>query len=253
MILKNRYFLRLSFVGKNYHGWQVQPNAITVQQVLNTAISKILREEISLVGAGRTDTGVHASYFIAHFDTESDFPAEDKHQFIFRINGILPHDIAINDVAKVGGKQHARFDAIERTYQYYVSTIKDPFWYDFTHFIHSHINIDKMNQAAEILCQYDNFKCFTRSRSGVKTYECQINHASWKKDDHLLVFTIRANRFLRNMVRAVVGTMLDIGFHKTEPDHMHAIISSQDRSNAGKSALAKGLFLTDITYPYTIF
>lgn len=245
-----RYFIDLAYNGTNYHGWQVQPNANTVQETLVKALTVLLKENINCMGAGRTDTGVHATQMVAHFDTSESFDREDLK---FKLNSFLPKDIAIKDIKQVVSHAHARFDAIQRAYIYKISIVKDPFRTDQTHQFTLPLDIDLMNQAAKILYDYNDFECFSRTHSEVKTFLCDITHAKWTLKGNTLEFKITANRFLRNMVRAIVGTMIDIGTKKISLDDFHAIIQSKDRSKAGASAPAKGLYLTEIQYPITIF
>lgn len=247
-----RYFIFISYKGTSYCGWQVQPNSFTVQKVLNDALSTVLREKISATGAGRTDTGVHARNFCAHFDSSSN----DLHKWevlVHRLNGYLPSDIAVNYIKKVNDSAHARFSAISRTYMYYIALHKDPFRSDTSWFLPGKPDIDLMNRACEILLMHNDFTSFSRLHSGAKTNICKIYSAGWKEEDSFLVFTIRADRFLRNMVRAIVGTMVDVGRGKTSIQGFEEIIFSRNRKNAGSSAPAKGLFLTSIEYPGEIF
>ncbi|WP_422105630.1 tRNA pseudouridine(38-40) synthase TruA [Winogradskyella sp.] len=241
-----RYFLELSYNGKAYHGWQNQPNAISVQEVLEKALSTILKYQIAIVGAGRTDTGVHASKMFAHFDFENELSSKD---LVYKLNSFLPKDIAIHSIYGVNSEAHARFDAISRTYHYKISTSKNVFDYDFAYQIQLPLDVKAMNEACEILFKYKDFQCFSKSNTDVKTYYCDIKEAFWTKNADALVFTITANRFLRNMVRAIVGTMVNIGLGKLKPKDLHEIIASKDRSRAGFSAPAHGLYLVEIIYP----
>ncbi|MDP3314413.1 tRNA pseudouridine(38-40) synthase TruA [Lutibacter sp.] len=246
-----RYFIELAYKGSNYHGWQVQPNAITIQELVAKACTTILRNEIELTGAGRTDTGVHASQFYVHFDSDISF---DPEEFTYKMNAILPKDIVIYKIFKVNSNAHARFDALSRSYEYRISLGRNPFLTDLSwQFINKELNVAKMNEAANILLNYTNFKCFSRSKTDVNTYNCTIKYAQWVYSNNLLVFKITADRFLRNMVRAIVGTLVEIGLGKTTIDEFKQIIESENRCNAGPSAPAKGLFLTEIVYPKTIF
>ncbi|GAB4164488.1 MAG: tRNA pseudouridine(38-40) synthase TruA [Winogradskyella sp.] len=244
-----RYFLELSYNGKAYHGWQNQPNAISVQEVLEKALSTILKETITIVGAGRTDAGVHASQMFAHFDFEENFNSED---LTYKLNSFLPNDIAVHSIFKVTDEAHARFDALSRTYHYRVSTLKNVFDYDYAYQMHLPLDLEAMNQACKILFDYKDFQCFSKSNTDVKTYNCDIMEAFWTKKGNELWFTIKANRFLRNMVRAVVGTMIKIGLNKIDPQDLHQIIVSKDRGKAGFSVPAHGLYLVNIEYPETI-
>lgn len=246
-----RYFIDISFNGKNYHGWQVQPDAISVQSVLERTFSTFFRDDIKITGAGRTDTGVHATNMVAHFDMQKEI--EDFDETIFRLNSFLPEDIAILDIYPVLDEAHARFDATEREYQYGIVLEKDPFRNDTAYRIHQIPNLEKMNQATELLLGHQDFQCFSRSNTDVKTYYCDVKSAYWEEDDNFIIFTITADRFLRNMVRAIVGTLLDVGHENISLEDFRAIIKSKDRTRAGASAPARGLFLTRVEYPETIY
>ncbi len=245
-----RYFIEIAYNGKNYYGWQRQPHHISVQEVLEEKLSLLLRRNITVVGAGRTDTGVHAKQLFAHFDGEESL---DPARIIGRLNSFLPKDIAIATIVPVKEDAHARFDAVEREYQYVVSVGKNPFAQDFSYQIHKKPDVAAMNQAAEMLLPHSDFQCFSRSRTDVKTYNCEISHARWEEEENNLIFTIVANRFLRNMVRAVVGTLLDVGWGKTSLEGFADILKGGNREDAGPSAPPQGLFLTRITYPPEIF
>ena len=246
-----RYFIQLSFFGKNYHGWQRQPDVISIQEVLEDALSKLLRNKIEIVGAGRTDTGVHAKEIFAHFDVKTEIDTKDLTN---RLNAFLPDDIAINGIFEVKQDAHARFDAIARSYEYQIWQGKNPFLIENTWQIRTKVlDIDKMNEAASLLLDYTNFKCFSKSKTDVFTYDCTITEAKWVKDGNLLIFHITANRFLRNMVRAIVGTLYEIGIGKINLQDFKNIIESQDRSKAGISVPAQGLFLTKVKYPDSIY
>ncbi|WP_299362837.1 tRNA pseudouridine(38-40) synthase TruA [Winogradskyella sp.] len=244
-----RYFLELSYNGKTYHGWQNQPNAISVQEVLENALSTILKSDIAIVGAGRTDAGVHASQMFAHFDFESHFGLKD---LVYKLNSYLPKDIAIHSIFKVNSDAHARFDAISRTYHYKISTSKNVFNHDFAYQVQLPLNIVAMNEACKILFEYNDFQCFSKSNTDVKTYYCDVKEAFWIENDNELIFTITADRFLRNMVRAIVGTMVNIGLGKLKPNDLHEIIISKNRGKAGFSVPAHGLYLVEVTYPEDI-
>jgi tRNA pseudouridine38-40 synthase len=250
--LKYRYFIKLAYNGANYHGWQIQPNAPSVQQTINEAVSTILQQEINIVGCGRTDTGVHAKEFFAHFDLSEDISAE-RDDITRRLNHFLPKDISIFKIIPVDSDTHARFDAVSRSYKYIVSRRKDPFYKDFSYYVHDNLNIEKMNEAAETLFEFTDFTSFSKLHTQVKTNDCRIMQAQWEEKDHLLIFKITADRFLRNMVRAIVGTLLDVGRGKISTDDFKSIIESKNRSNAGYSVPAKGLFLTEVDYPPNIF
>lgn len=244
---KGRYFLSLSYKGTAYSGWQVQPGQKTVQGCIEDALSLILQEEIKLTGAGRTDTGVHASYYIAHFDSSENSLAEDD--LVFKLNGCLPKDIAIISTRKVKDDAHARFDAISRTYRYIISSRKDPFSINQYTYLRSKLDLDAMNRAADYMMEYSDFTSFSKLHTDVKTNNCKIHHARWFTDKEKVIFEIRADRFLRNMVRAIAGTMIDIGTGRTSPENIRAIIEARERSEAGKSVSPDGLYLTDVEYP----
>ena len=246
-----RYFLQCSYKGTRYHGWQIQPNAISVQEVLENALSKILREKILVVGAGRTDTGVHALFFVIHFEVEK--PVDDNFDLVYKLNGFLPKDIAVQNFWLVNADAHARFSAVSRTYKYYISTKKNPFTTEINHQYLLPLDVDKMNTASKILFEFDDFTSFSRLHTDVKTNLCKILLAEWTVQNDTLVFTIKADRFLRNMVRAIVGTLLDVGRGKLTPGQFRKIIERKDRGAAGASAPAKGLFLVDIEYPDSVF
>lgn len=244
-----RYFIQLSYKGSAYHGWQIQPNAVTVQETLQDALSKILSQEISVTGAGRTDTGVHAKQLFAHFDIEKTIETDT---LSFKLNSFLPKDIAIQSIFRVKDDAHARFHAVKRSYDYKISLKKEVFEFDYSYYIHQHLDVPKMNKAAKILLEYSNFQCFSKRNTDVKTYNCKIEYAQWKQDGDMLIFTISADRFLRNMVRAIVGTLVNMGLGKLDVEDMHRIINSKDRSEAGFSVPAKGLYLTEVLYPEDI-
>ncbi|MFP4620549.1 MAG: tRNA pseudouridine(38-40) synthase TruA [Bacteroidales bacterium] len=251
-MVAKRYFIHLAFKGTKYHGWQLQSNAPTIQETLNKALSTILQEKINLTGAGRTDTGVHASCFYAHFDLYST-EISDIQNTIFRVNRFLPDDIAIYNIFPVKNNSHARYDALSRTYQYQITKIKDPFRREFAYYCFWNLDVEKMNKASKILFNYKDFTSFSKSKTQVKTNFCEIYHAEWTEEKHLLIFTVKANRFLRNMVRAIVGTMLEIGQEKIEPESLRNIVESKNRSLAGYSVPPNGLFLTDVEYPDEVF
>jgi tRNA pseudouridine38-40 synthase len=241
-----RFFLELAYDGSNYHGWQLQPNAIGVQAVLNKALSTILREPIETLGCGRTDTGVHAKQFFAHFDTESE--VADKTGFLRSLNALLPHDIAVSDIFAVAPDAHARFDATLRSYEYHIHFNKDPFKHGYSWLLRDEPDLDLMNEAANIIMGYIDFSCFSKSNTQVKTNNCKISKAEWVKTDSGIAFHISADRFLRNMVRAIVGTLIQVGKKEIEPADVHAIIRSKNRSKAGTSVPACGLYLTEVVY-----
>lgn len=241
-----RYFIHFAYDGTNFHGWQRQPHDVSVQQVLEESLSTILRQQIDLVAAGRTDAGVHAKQMYAHFDVDAIQPTD----LVRKMNSFLPSTIAIYDIIAVSEQAHARFDATSRTYNYHIHTQKDPFLSDSSFYFSQTLNVGKMNEAAKIMLEYEDFECFSKTHTDVHTFLCNITEAFWQKKGHGLIFTITANRFLRNMVRAIVGTLLDIGLEKIPLEKMHEIISSKDRAQAGFSVPAHGLYLTQIKYPF---
>tara|TARA_Y100000739_G_scaffold228540_1_gene240595 strand:+ start:859 stop:1605 length:747 start_codon:yes stop_codon:yes gene_type:complete len=242
-----RYLLELSFNGTNYHGWQIQPKSVSVQETIEKCISTILNKEISIVGAGRTDAGVHASYFCAHFDSLNII--QDKLDFVHKLNSFLPNDISIYNIYNVSNDFHARFDALSRTYNYKINTKKNPFLLDRSYFIKKDIDFSKMNLAALKLYNYRDFKCFSKSNSDVHTFDCEITNVGWRYEKNYWLFEISANRFLRNMVRAIIGTLIEIGEGKKQINHIDKVIISKKREEAGYSVPAHGLYLTNIIYP----
>jgi tRNA pseudouridine38-40 synthase len=250
--LKTRYFIRLSYTGTHYHGWQIQPNSKTVQEIINQDMSIILDEEIEVTGAGRTDAGVHATKFFAHFDSlKSDL--QNDLNVVFRINGKLPKDIAVHEIIKVRPDAHARFDAVSRTYEYHIVRKKDPFLTELAHYVYGDLDFESMNKATALLIEVSDFTSFSKVDTDVKTNICKVMNAEWNFSSEKMIFTITADRFLRDMVRAIVGTILDIGFGRITVDEFQKIIDIKNRSAAGNSAPAKGLFLVDIQYPPEIF
>lgn len=244
-----RYFIQLSYNGANYAGWQIQPNAPSVQQTLNEALSLLLRQDIYVVGAGRTDTGVHAREMFAHFDVLESLKEQD---LVYRLNRFLPADIAIRNIFPVANDAHARFSAISRSYQYVISPQKDPFYTGLAWIMERKLDVAAMNEAAHHLLGTKDFGAFSRSNTQTKTDICNVTAAFWQQEEDFLVFHISANRFLRNMVRAVVGTLVDVGLNKTSVQRFVEIIEMKDRTLAGESAPAHGLYLTQITYPESI-
>ena len=240
-----RYFIELSYNGKNYHGWQIQPDVISVQEKLNWALSTILQQKIEVVGAGRTDTGVHATQMFAHFDVAIAL----NENTIFKLNSILPNDITIYKLFLVADEKHARFNAESRSYEYRIWLGRNPFLLDFSWQIHTQKpNLELMNEAAKLLLEYTDFQTFSKVKTEVYTFNCNVTEAFWQQEGNLLTFYISANRFLRNMVRAIVGTLLDVGLGKISVNDFKKIIESKNRGNAGLSVPAKGLFLTQIKY-----
>ena len=249
-----RYFIQLSYNGTAYHGWQVQENTFrTVQQVLNEMLSRLLNEPITITGCGRTDTGVHASEYFAHFDSTIEDLEINQHKWIFKFNFALPSDIAIQKIISVKEKSNARFDAVSRTYQYIINKKKDPFQIDRSCFLYGPLNIEEMNKATRILFDHTDFSAFAKTNTQNLSNNCIIFKAEWKEENDLLIFTISANRFLRNMVRAIVGTLLNVGKGKISIEEFNEIIESKTRSKAGFSAHACGLYLTKVEYPQNYF
>lgn len=247
-----RYFIELSFRGTNYHGWQIQPNALTVQSLLNDALSVLLREPIYTTGAGRTDAGVHALHFVAHFDSVRKGIESDP-GILFRLNRILPEDVAVKRIIAVHTGAHCRFDAVSRTYIYRISREKDPFITGLSWHIYGNIDTESMNRVSATLKELSDFTSFSKLHSAAKTNNCRIMHAKWEEKENLLLFTVKADRFLRNMVRALVGTMVEVGLGKLSEKEFRKITERRDRSAAGVSAPAKGLFLTSVEYPEGYF
>lgn len=241
-----RYFVYFKYDGTAYHGWQVQPNAVSVQEKLQDALSTLLREEIQVVGAGRTDTGVHARMMVAHFDTDKDV---DGPQLVYKLNRLLPRDISADKVIPVSQDMHARFSARSRTYHYYVHQHKDPFLRHYSCELFYDLDFEKMNEAAAMLLEYDDFAAFCKSNTDVKTTLCDVTEARWVKDgEYSWHFVITANRFLRNMVRAVVGTLVDVGRGRISVQDFRAVIEGRRRSGTGESMPGNALFLENIEY-----
>ncbi|MBR5957150.1 MAG: tRNA pseudouridine(38-40) synthase TruA [Salinivirgaceae bacterium] len=245
-----RYFLILDYNGANYCGWQRQPGQDTVQERIEKALSTLLRHETEITGAGRTDTGVHARNYVAHFDSDVETLHTDA-DFLYKLNCILPFDINIQRIARMHTEAHARFDATRRTYKYYITTRKDVFRYPLTHRA-KNLDIEKMNAAAAKLLKYTDFTSFSKLNTDVKTNNCTIFEAKWAEANGEFVFTITANRFLRNMVRAIVGTLIEVGYGKLTTADFCRIIEAKDRGQAGTSAPAQALFLEKIEYPYEV-
>lgn len=244
-----RWFLRLAYRGAPFHGWQVQPNAVSVQGEVENALSIVLRAPISVVGAGRTDTGVNARVMYAHFDYDGDL--SEKGRLLVSLNRLVDRDIAVHDLIPVDDEAHARFDATERTYKYFVTFEKTPFFYPLSWYCPNGLDIERMNEAAHILLETQDFTSFAKLHSDAKTNICRVTKAEWTKEgEYSAVFTISADRFLRNMVRAVVGTLVDVGRGKLSIDEFRRIIERKDRCAAGQSMPGEALFLWDIKYPY---
>lgn len=247
--IRLRYFIELQYNGGNYHGWQQQLNAVSIQEKLNNALSILLKATIKVMGAGRTDTGVHAEQLFAHFDIENEI---DEELLMYKLNSILPSDIVIISIFNVKDEAHARFDAVSRSYEYRIWLGKNPFLRAITWQQNFSPSVVKMNEAANLLLNYKDFKCFSKSKTDVNNYNCLITEAVWKQEGNSLIFYISANRFLRNMVRAIVGTLIEIGLGKISMDDFKNIIEGGNRSVAGVSVPAQGLFLTKIVYPKEI-
>lgn len=246
-----RFFIEMAYNGADFHGWQKQPNASTVQETLEGALAKVFQEPVSVTGAGRTDTGVHASYFVAHFDADG-LPYEER-LILHKLNSLLPPGIAVYSVSGVTGDAHSRFDAVSRTYEYHLVLHKSPFYSGLTYRPWFNPDFDLMNLAAEKLKAYSDFTSFARLHGGNKTNLCNIEKAWWESRGDRFVFVVSADRFLRNMVRAIVGTLLEVGRGKISVDDFCDIIEARNRGHAGTSAPARGLFLTDIKYPEKVF
>ena len=247
-----RYFVELSYNGGRYCGWQRQPEAASVQATLEAALSTLLREPVEVTGAGRTDTGVHAAYSVAHFDTA--VPLTDPRQTAYKLNCLLPDDIAVFGVTPVAADAHARFSAVEREYCYFIETRKNPFTRRAAWQYRRPLDAERMDRAAALLTQYSDFTSFAKLNSNNKTNICRIVRAGWEESpEGVYRFTIRADRFLRNMVRALVGTLVDVGRGRYDEEEFRAIVESRDLSRASGSAPAEGLYLWDVVYPAEVF
>lgn len=245
----SRYFIRLSYRGAPFHGWQIQPNAVSVQEEVEKALSTVFRAPVSIVGAGRTDTGVNARTMYAHFDYDGILP--EKNRFLVSLNRLVGRDIAIHDIFPVADDAHARFDATERTYKYFVAFEKTPFFYPLSWYCPHGLDLDKMNEAAKLLIVTEDFTSFAKLHSDTKTNICKVKHAEWTMEgDSMAVFTISADRFLRNMVRAIVGTLVDVGRGKMTLNELKEVIEKKDRCAAGQSMPGEALFLWDIKYSF---
>ena len=243
-----RYFLKLAYKGTNFFGWQIQPNQPSIQETIEKVLTNLNSgEAIKITGCGRTDTGVHASEYYAH----ADIPFEmEPSKLKYKLNSMLPLDIVISDIIPVNQDAHARFDAVKRTYHYFIHNIKDPFIDDVSWFRNRELDLEKMNEACKLLLIHEDFECFSKVKTDVTNFKCNITNAAWVKSQKGYIFTITANRFLRNMVRAIVGTMIEIGEGKMEIEDFKKVWASKDRSQAGQSVPAHGLFLAKIEYPY---
>ena len=251
-----RYFIQLSYDGTGYHGWQVQPNGVSVQEVLQKALSTLLRQPTEVTGAGRTDAGVHASMMVAHFDWPADHEGEgyeemplDCTQLTYKLNRLLPPDVAVQAGRPVGPEMHARFSATRRTYHYYIHTRKDPFLRGYSWQVNVPLDFALMNEAAQVLLEYSDFTSFSKTGTDVKTNICQLTEARWEQlKPGEWRFTVSANRFLRNMVRAIVGTLVEVGRHRMTISQMRHAIEAKDRQRAGESVPGHALYLTNIEY-----
>lgn len=247
---KKRYFLWIAYNGSEYHGWQMQPNGCSIQEEIENALTVLYNDTIELVGAGRTDAGVHARQMVAHVDLP---PVDNIQLLIKQLNGILPSSITIDQIKSVPDDAHARFDAISRTYEYWIITRKNPFYPQMAAAIYTALDFNAMNRAAAILLEYQDFTSFSKLHTDVKTNNCDIQEAYWEQRDERWIFTITANRFLRNMVRAIVGTLLQVGRGKLTEQEFRAIIEAKDRTKAGASVNPNGLYLTQVRYPNHLF
>lgn len=244
-----RYFIKLAYNGASYHGWQIQENAVTVQEVITKAVCLMWNKDFKMIGCGRTDTGVHATEFFAHFDLEEEKSLDELNELAYRLNRYLSDDIVIYSIFPVKPDLHSRYGALSRTYEYHIHTRKDPFLDELSWFVHQKLDIDLMNRGGEIIKVYDDFTSFSKANVKRKTNLCKVTKAQWELSGHRLIFTITADRFLHDMVRAIVGTLIDLGQHKISIEDLRVIIESKDRCSAGESVPAKGLFLTRVEYP----
>lgn len=243
-----RYFIEVSYKGTNFHGWQKQPNASTIQEELEKAFEIILRQSVEIVGSSRTDAGVHANQQFAHFDWETAIPSPNR--IVHGLNSVLPQDISIKQIISVKDEVHSRFAATHRCYEYRIIHQKNPFLPDLAYLFRPPLDLDKMNEAAKLLLQYNDFECFSKTHTDVKTFLCQIEYAFWQETSSGLIFHIKANRFLRGMVRAIVGTLLEIGRERMTIEQFEQIILSKNRKKAAAQAPACGLFLTEVGYDW---
>jgi len=242
-----RYLIECSYKGTSFHGWQVQDNAFTVQGHIEKALSIVLRQEMQIVGSSRTDAGVHAYQQFAHFDVAE--PLGNTEKMVYAMNGIVPRDIAISNIIAVSDEFHSRFDATHRRYLYRIAQHKTPFWQEFSYFYRAPLDIEQMNRAEELLKSYIDFQCFSKVHTEVATFNCKIEFAYWERQDQFLLFHIKADRFLRGMVRAIVGTMLEVGTGKLSLSGFEDIILSKSRKKAGRAVPAEGLTLVEVGYP----
>jgi len=241
----NRYAIEIAYNGKRFHGWQKQLNAVTVQDELDSKLSLLLRQSIETLGCGRTDTGVHAKQFVAHFDTLEPINGVD---ITYKLNRLMAKDVSCKKIWPVDVQFNARFDAKWREYEYIITTTPNPFLTDLALLYATPLDIEKMNSGCELLLKHTNFECFSKVHTQVNNFNCQLMEANWRREGELLIFTIKANRFLRNMVRAIVGTVLKLGLNEIDLNQLEAILASKNRSNAGVSVPAHGLYLTKVCY-----
>lgn len=245
-----RYFFEISYKGTNYHGWQIQNNATTIQGVVQDALKQLSGKEVEITGSGRTDTGVHATRQVFHADFDNEIELDD---LTYKLNAVLPKDICILSMRKVFEYVHARFDAVSRAYDYVILSERDPFLINEAYVYHHAVNIDKMNKASELLLGKHDFEAFSKVKTQVNNFFCEVAKAHWRKENNKIIFHIEANRFLRGMVRAIVGTLLMINEDKIGIDDLTHILESKDRKKAGRSVSPDGLFLSKISYPENIF
>ncbi|MEM7297109.1 MAG: tRNA pseudouridine(38-40) synthase TruA [Bacteroidota bacterium] len=245
-----RYFMDISYKGTSFHGWQIQPNGITVQEEIEKGLKLLLKEEIGITGSGRTDTGVHAKQQIAHFDTNKDLDSQD---FAYKLNSYFAEDISIRKIRKVDEEASARFSAVSRTYHYHIHQHKDPSVLGQSYFFKPKLNVSEINKACKILLNWENFECFSKVHTEVNHFHCNITFAKWYRIGPKNLFVITANRFLRGMVRAIVGTLIEVGLEKMTLEEFQAILESNDRKQAGRAVPAVGLFLQEVKYPDNIY
>ena len=245
-----RYFLDISYCGTQYHGWQNQTNASSVQETIEEGLSKILREKVSVTGSGRTDTGVHAKQQIAHFDSDL---IQDQAKFQFQLNSLLPNDIAIKDLRKVQDSAHARFDAVKRSYQYFINCKKDPFKRGLSYYFRKDLDKDQIEKGCQLIKETTDFQSFSKVQTEVNNFLCEIHEISWQETNDGHVLYVCANRFLRGMVRTIVGTLLDVGTGKLSIEDLSYILEKRDRKEASRSVPAEGLFLYQVKYPKNIY
>jgi len=245
-----KYFFEISYNGSNYHGWQIQNNAVSIQQVIQEKLYQLLNQRIEITGSGRTDTGVHARQQFFHADFIEELNCDD---FKYHLNAVLPADIAILSIKRVKDSANARFDALARTYSYEIIKTKDPFKIDLAYMYHKSLDLEKLNKASKLLLGKNNFEAFSKVKTQVNNFNCEVFSAFWQQEGSTICFRIEANRFLRGMVRAIVGTLLMVNEGKIQITDIDKIINSKKRSRAGRSAPPEGLFLSKIKYPEHIF